>query len=105
QRDAVEAVVEVLAEPAEGDLRLEIAVRRGDEAHVNGTRLHAADALDLTRLDDAQERRLQLGRHVADLVEKDRPARRRLEQTGLRLAGARERALLVSEQLALQQTF
>src|SRR5204863_3481295 len=103
QRDAVQAVIEVLPEAAGRDLCFDVAVRGRDEAHVDRTRLDAADALDLARLDDAQERRLQLGRHVADLVEEDGAPRRRLEQAGLRLRRTRERALLVTEQLALEQ--
>jgi hypothetical protein len=79
QRDAVQPVVQVLPESPRCDLRLQIAVRGRDEAHVDRTRLDAADALDLLRLDHAQQRRLQLGRHVADLVEEDRAAGRRLQ--------------------------
>ena len=44
-----------------------------------------------------------LRRQLAELVEEDRAAGRRLEQSGLRLRGAREGAAFVAEQLALEQ--
>src|SRR5205814_333850 len=62
-----------------------------------------ADALDLAALERAQQLRLQLGIELADLVEKQRPARCRLERAAPRRHRAGEGAALVPEQLALQQ--
>jgi hypothetical protein len=73
----VEAVVEVLAEAPGGDLLLEVAVGRGDEAHVDGDGLDAAHAVDLALLDRAQELHLHLDGDLADLVEEERARRRR----------------------------
>src|SRR3989454_12039265 len=42
-----EPVVEVLAEPPLGDRLLEVAVRRGDQAHVHGDRLPPPDPFHL----------------------------------------------------------
>ena len=50
-RDAVEAVEEVAPEAPGLDVGREIAVGRGDEAHVDGAGPHAAHAHDLRRLD------------------------------------------------------
>ena len=68
-RNHVQPEEQVLAERAVGDRAREILVRRRDDAHVDADRLAAADALDLLRLDRAQQLRLRLGAQVADLVE------------------------------------
>ena len=52
---------------------------------------------------DPEQLRLRRRRHLADLVEEDGAAVRRLEQAGLGRLGAGERAALVAEQLALEQ--
>ena len=50
-----------------------------------------------------RDSRLGVERHVADLVEEDRPLVRRLEAADPPCVGARERALLVSEELTLDE--
>ena len=75
-----EPEVEVLAELAGRDRRLQIAVGRGDDAHVDLQHLLAADARELARLQHAQHLGLRGQVHVADLVEEDRPAVGHLEQ-------------------------
>ena len=82
-RDDVEPVVEVLAEVARRDLLLEVAVGRGDQAHVDLDRLDAADALELALLERAQQLHLHLDRDLADLVEEQRAAVGQLEAAGL----------------------
>ena len=69
----VEPVVEILAERPPRDLALEIPVRRGDDADVDGGRVVAAEPQHLTLLEDAQEAGLQRDGDVPDLVEEDRP--------------------------------
>ena len=98
-----EPVVQVLAEPPAGDLGLQILVRRGDDADVDLDRLAAADALELALLEHAQHLRLRVRVHVADLVEEQRAAIGELELAAALLGRAGERALLVAEQLALDQ--
>ena len=63
----------------------------------------AADALELLLLQRAQQLDLHRGRDVADLVEEQRAAVGELEPAELLLDRAGERALLVAEQLALEQ--
>ena len=63
----------------------------------------AADALELALLQHAQQLGLHRRRDVADLVEEQRAAVGELEAAELALDGAGERALLVAEQLALEQ--
>ena len=81
----------------------QVAVGRGDDAHVDRSDVVAADALELALLQHAQQLDLQLRRQLADLVEEDRPAVGQLEPADAPGDRAGERALLVPEQLALDQ--
>jgi hypothetical protein len=101
--DDLQPVVEVLAETPFAHLALEVAVGRGDDAHVDGERLGAAHPLEGALLQDPQHLRLRLRGHVADLVEEDRAAVRGLEAPDPARLGAGERPLLVAEQLALDE--
>src|SRR6185312_10976150 len=103
ERDAVEPIVEILTERAARHLGVEVAVGRGDEAHVDRQRRQAADAQHLALLDDAQELDLDRQRQLADLVEEHGPAVGGLEQAALGLERAGEGAALVAEELALEQ--
>ena len=102
-RDHVEPVVQVLAEPAVLDRLVEIDVGRGNEAQVRLDRVHAADSLDLLFLDRPQQLCLQLVLQVADLVEEQRAACGQLELAELLPDGAGEGTLLVTEERALDQ--
>ena len=74
-----QAVIQVRPESSLGDRGLEIDVRRRDQPHVDAAGLGRADALELAFLQDAQQLGLQLGRELADLVEKNRAAVGQLE--------------------------
>ena len=74
-----------------------------DQPHVGLDRLVAADALERLLLQDAQDLGLQRQRHVADFVEEQGAAVALLELADAAAVGAGEGALLVPEQLALQQ--
>ena len=100
----VEAVVEVLAEQARRDhALLQVAVGRGDDAHVDAHRLVGAQRLDHPLLQHAQQLGLRGHRHLGDLVEQQRAAVRGAEAAVALLDRAREGAALVTEQLRLQQ--
>ena len=102
-REHGKAVVEVLAELALGHHALEVAARRGDEAHV-GADLHVRpDAREGALLQEPEQLHLERHAQVADLVEEQRAAVRRLRAADAPLVGARERAFLMTEQLALDQ--
>ena len=83
----------------------EVAIRRRDDAHVHLDRARAADALELLLLQHAQQLGLQIQAHLADLVEQERALVRALERAFDALDRAGERALLVAEEGALDQTF
>ena len=95
--------MEVLAQLAASHRLLRPAVRGRDHAHVHHEGLVAPDARHLVRLQHAQELDLQLGRHLRDLVEEERPAVRALEVALVHPVGAGEAAPLVAEQLALDE--
>ena len=105
QRHDAEPVVEVLAElalarawPARS--RLVAATTRTSTSGRSST----PDALDLAALERAQQLGLQVQRQLADLVEEERAAVRLLEGAPCaRRDRAGERALLVAEQLALDE--
>ena len=67
----VEAVEQVLAEPAGGDLLRQVAVGGRDDAGVGAEGLGPADALELALLEDAEDLGLGRQRQLADLVEED----------------------------------
>ena len=100
--DDVEAVEEVLPEPALPDLPLEVAVGRRHHPHVHRHRLGPAHAQDLSLLQDAQQLHLQLALELADLVEEEGRAAGLLEEADLARVGPGEGALLVAEELGLE---
>ena len=73
------------------------------QPEVRGDGAGAADRPELTLLQDAQQLGLQRRLHLANLVEEQRAAVRELDQADLVGDGARERALAMAEQLALEQ--
>ena len=62
-----------------------------------------AEPLDLALLERAQQLGLEIDPQAADLVEEERAAVGQLELAGLARVGAGEGALLVAEQLGLEQ--
>src|SRR6202022_3828592 len=81
----------------------QVAVGRGENAGLDGDPPDAADPLHLSFLQDAQELRLEVLRQLADLVEEDAAVLGKLELAHLGLRRAREGALLVAEELRLEQ--
>src|SRR5260370_34578971 len=76
---------------------------RSGDAQI-GAAWHApADRRVLARLQHAQQARLRLDRHVADLVEEKRAALRLLEAADRTRGGAGEGSLFMAKELALDQ--
>ena len=101
--DGGQSVVEVAAEPAGVALGAQVAVRRRQQPEGGALPARAADRLVGALLDDAQQRGLQVGGQLADLVEEERAAVGHLEGAGPGGARAGERALHVPEELAARQ--
>ncbi len=68
-REDVEPEEEIGAEVAESHLVRQILVRGGDDTHVHRNHVLATHPHDAARLDGSQQARLQIARHVADLVQ------------------------------------
>ncbi len=103
ERDHVQTVVKILTKTPRLDLHQGIPVGGADEAHVHRLHLAAADPLQGTGLDEAQQLALQVEIHLADLVEEQGAT---VRQAGRPLAiplGAGERSLHMTEDLALHQ--
>ena len=99
----VQTVEEVLPELLLVGKRRQVAIGRRDETRVGAQRARAAEPLELALLEHAKQLRLELERDLADLVEEHRAAIGQLEPADALSDGARERALLVTEQLALEK--
>src|SRR5690606_36724056 len=99
----VERVVEILAEPAGGDLLLQRDVPRRNQPEVDRHRLTAPQPLDVPLLQDAQQLHLDGRRDGGDLVEEEGSTVRLLEQAAPVRYRSREGSLHVAEELALQQ--
>ena len=101
----VQAVVQVLAEELLLHQLLEVAAGGGEEAHVGMQFLVAADAREGAFLQEPQELDLGLHGQVADLVEEERAAVGGLRASDAAADRARERALLMAEELAFDEVF
>src|SRR6266850_7884208 len=66
-------VVEILPEFPCYDHRRQIAVGRGDEANISGSRLWIPDAVIFAMIQKPEEFRLHFQRELADLIQKQRP--------------------------------
>jgi hypothetical protein len=100
QPDDVEAVEQVLAERALAHALFQVLVRGGNDAHVALQRLVAADAVELPVGQHAQQPRLQVEGHVADLVQEQRAAVGLFEAPAACGLRAGEGTALVAEELA-----
>jgi hypothetical protein len=100
----VDAIQEVFAERALGDHVLQVAIGRGDHAHVHarGWRV-GAHRHHFAVLEEAQQHRLHAQAHLADFVEEDGALVGLLQLPHLVAIGAGEAALHVAEELALEQ--
>src|SRR5712692_10057323 len=103
QRDGVDAEIEILAEAPLAQRGVEVDVRGADQAEIDVHDPVAADRPVLALLQDTQQLGLEIRRHLADLVQQQRAALRHLEQDFLVHRRAGERALLVAEELRLDE--
>ena len=84
---------------------LEHFVGGRDHAHVHGDLAFSAQPAHAGVLQHAQQLGLRAHRHFGDLIQQQRAVLRQLEAAGAPLHRAGERALFVTEQLALHQRF
>ncbi len=103
QADHVQTIVEILSQCALLHARIEVVVRRGNDAHIHRNRFGRTDRTHDPLLQRPQQFRLQGQRHVADLVEEQGAADRRLKQSLVGADRTGERTLGVAEQFRLEQ--
>jgi hypothetical protein len=103
QREHREAIHQVFAQLPVRNRLGDVAIGRGDDADVRLDFLRAADAIEAAGFEHAQQPRLHVERHLGDFIEEQRAAGGALEDAGVRARRAREAALLVTEQLGLDQ--
>src|SRR5579862_9019423 len=101
--DHVEAVIQILPEQAARETLLEVLVGRGDHAYVGADRRLAADSIELSLCQHAQQPCLERQRHVTDLIEEQRAAVGLLEAPAPLYVRTGKGAALVSEELRLEQ--
>src|SRR5262249_33814704 len=99
----VEAIEEIWPERARRAAGRELAIRRGDDSHVDPHRLGSPDAFELRLLEDAEESGLRSGGELAHLIEEQRAPVGQLETSDPPRMSAREGAALVAEELALHE--
>ncbi len=102
-RDRVDAEVEVLAQPSLAQGGLDVDVGGADQPEVDADASIAPDRTELSFLQHAQQLGLQVGRHLADLVEQERPTLGHRQQPGLVGERAGEGATPIAEQFGLDQ--
>ena len=101
--DDTQAVEKIFAELLFLHRRFQVAMRGGDDAHVHRDRFLAAQALEASFLQHAQQFHLRARGQVADFIEEDRAAVGLLEAADAARVRAGERAAFVAEEFALQQ--
>ena len=101
--DDAQAVVEVLAEIAFGNLRRKVLVGRGEHADIHFDVLVAAHAGEFLLLQDTQHLGLGGQAHIADFVQEEGAAVRLFELALVLLDGRGEGAFFVTEKFALYQ--
>src|ERR1700757_694575 len=99
----IQPVVQILAKRAFFDALAQVAMRGRHDANIDLDDAAASKRLHFTILQHLEKLCLEADIHVADLVEQDGSALGKLELAGLVDGGSGEGALLVSEELALDQ--
>src|SRR6059036_175444 len=103
EHQALQAEVEVLAEPTLRDAALEGPIAGGDDPHVHRGGTCRPDPVEGLFLKNAEELRLVVGPQLTDLVQEDRSAVGLLEIPPPLRDGTGEATPDVAEQLALEQ--
>ena len=103
KRHDVQAVVQVLAERPAVHQSAQVAISGGNDARIYAVHLIPADRTIIAVLQHPEEPSLRFQRHIPDLIQEHRAARRFMEASGPAARGTGEGTPLVPEQLALDQ--
>src|ERR1051325_10468770 len=99
----IEAVEKVEAELVFLGHRIEIAMGRGHDSHVDLDGFDAAEPLELPVLEQSEQLRLEGGAELADFVQEECALVGELDAARLSRDRARKSALLVPKELALEE--
>src|SRR6266487_5390091 len=99
----VEPVVKIIAKGAVRDSRLQITIRRRDDADVSAQNFCAADAFKLAFLQNAQQCDLRLYWQISYFIEKNRAALGQFESTEPPLNRSRKCSFFMAKQLRHDQ--
>src|SRR5580658_2316273 len=99
----IKSVEEILTERTGIDCRLQVAIRRGQHAYVDGERLAAPDAFKLSLLQHTKQGDLHLHGEVANLIEKNCSPVGRLKASDASLQRPGEGAFLMAKKLGCNQ--
>ena len=102
---APNSVIKVLAEIAVLDVLLQVSIGRADESNVGFTGVIGPQTDNLTRFQNAEQTGLHAHRHVADLIEEQRPLVRVFKNTFTITLGPGVRTAHMPEQFIFEQTF
>ena len=105
QANHIEAMVQIFAEHAVLDALLQVLMGRSNHAQVGLDRIVAAHAVKMTVAQYAQQAGLQVRRHVANFIKKQRSALGLFKAAPAHGLRASKCTAFVAEQLALQQIF
>ena len=103
QTDDVQTMVEVLSKLSALDAFFQILVRRGNDANISLNGLVTAYAVKVPVGEYTQKPSLQLHRHIADFIQKERAALGLLKAAQTRGHRSGERAFFVAEQFTFEQ--
>src|SRR5258708_39737986 len=98
-------MIQVLAKQAFANPRFQVLIGRRDDADTRANRLMAANPIESSVRQYAQQARLQLGRHIANLIQEQRAPFSLFEATPPQGLCPREGTTPVSEELRLQKVF
>ena len=103
QTDDIQAMVEVLSKLSALDAFFQILVRRGNDANIGLNGLVTAYAVKVPVGEYTQKPSLQLHRHIADFIQKERAALGLLKAAQTRGHRTGERAFFVAKQFTFEQ--
>ena len=102
-REDVQPVIQIIPEPALGDLLRQIPARRGKDSHIYFPGTGAPQPLEFPFLNDTQQLCLQFQGQFADLVQEDRSLVGYFEPSHLQRMGPGEGPFLPAEEFAFDQ--
>src|SRR3974377_1502334 len=102
-RKDMQAIIEILAKPADRNGLLQVPVGGGNNAHIRMPRAIVADSFIPSFLQEVQELALHIQGELPDLIQEERSPFRGFNPAGAVLGCSSERTVHVTEQLALKE--